>query len=81
MNSNREHEDASLSSEKETSAGNIHTCEEFLEEVKCYCIMDYDGIGYYLHKDGTESSRNAVPSVIFKKGTDPNYTHIVWYNK
>lgn len=62
--------------------GDLMTLEDFIECCECGGFIDYDGSGYY--SDGQkESNISTWPSMI-RDGfiiNNPNFTHIIWYNK
>jgi hypothetical protein len=53
----------------------------FEDQVEVGCFIDYDGSGYY--SDGKVYFRDepAIPSIILKNGINPNFSHVVWFNK
>ena len=60
--------------------GCLMTLEEFVEDVDCGCVIDYDGSGNYATKDKM-SSKPAIPSVIGAGIVDKSFTHVVWFNR
>lgn len=64
--------------------GDLMTLEEFAEDVRNGCLMDYDGFGKWatathvtnIHVYPSEYQDWPIPPK-----TEPPITHIVWYNK
>lgn len=59
--------------------GDAMTVAEFLEDVDCGGISDYDGIGYWLDKDGNE-----IDSINFDtipEDIPENAVYVEWCNK
>ncbi len=56
------------------------TWEEFVDEVKSGCLIDYDGFGKYVDKYGNETNITVVPSDYYRLRLK-KYPHINWYNR
>ena len=61
--------------------GDLMTVKDFMECVESRCFIDYDGHGYLAIKDKM-SNQKIWPSLV-KDGPliDPQFTHIVWFNR
>lgn len=60
--------------------GLFYPIDDFIEEVRCGCIIDYDGIGYLLDKDGNHLKGIQCNSE-WLEHQKPQAVFVAWYNK
>ena len=61
--------------------GDLFTVEQFLADVKCGALIDYDGFGV-LATDKQQSNIEVRPSNIRKRLSQYLWaTHVMWYNR
>lgn len=62
--------------------GDHMTMEEWIEDVKSGCLIDYDGYGKYASVDRM-SSLVVIPSDVKYDNISGNteFTHVVWFNR
>ena len=59
---------------------NRMTIPDFVDACKCGMFTDYDGCGYYATE--TEMTNQEIrPSDVLKKQYNPEYSHVVWFNR
>jgi hypothetical protein len=56
------------------------TRKEFIDYIKSGGLIDYDGFGMYVDKDGNETNIRACPSDYYRLKLK-KYPYINWYNK
>jgi hypothetical protein len=56
------------------------TVEQFIEDVKSGCLIDYDGWGYYV-KDNKRTNIMVFPSDVKYNAIRKEFDTIVWFNK
>lgn len=61
--------------------GDMYSIEEFQKLVDSGCITDDDGAGYYCTNMVYDLDTYALPSMLAKGCINPDYTHIIWFNK
>lgn len=60
--------------------GDLMTLDEFIEDCKSGCFIDYDGYGYY--SDGVyETDIKVYPSNVLDGEIQYKWTHVNWYNR
>lgn len=61
--------------------GDVYFIEEFIEAVKNKCIIDYDGVGYFLDVNGNKKEPIRCDSRFLRRAKNNGEKFVIWYNK
>lgn len=61
--------------------GHLMTLKSFVAAVRCGMFIDYDGNGCYATETEMDGDAIVIPSEVKAGKINPNYAHVVWFNK
>ena len=62
----------------------VLTLDDFIEDCKSGCLIDYDGFGYYSNSKSEHEDRDELrvyPSQVTQGTVNREYRYVHWYNR